>query len=89
MEEPSPMEEPSLGSMSEAEFADEIVETEKFWKRDPDFLKNIAPNMQSETEKKSYNRLIRGLIERNPEKKDELEGLVFSLEMPMTRHEEL
>ena len=82
-------DEPSLGEMNEEEFADEVVETEKFWKRDPEFLKNIAPNMESEEEKKSYNRLLKGLIERNPEQRDELEGLAFTLEMPMSRHEEL
>ena len=75
--------------MSDEEFTEEIVSAENFWKRDPNFLMEMIKNVETEVDKKGYNRLIRGLIERNPEKKDELEGLALTLDMPKSLHEEL
>lgn len=72
--------------LSEAEFAQEVVEVEKFWKDDPKFLRNIVTNLKSEHEKKSYKRLIRELIDRNPQKRDELQNLVVTVDMPSANH---
>ena len=69
-----------------AEFAKEVVEMEKLWKEDPKFLHNIATNLKSDHEKKSFNQLVWELIDRNPHKRNELQNLVITNGMPSASH---